>query len=103
MIEKAYIAPPCTLGRVDKDTQMIDDTDLLYEVVSAIAHVEGRGPDELGYALHSYIDTEAVSSLAEMDHEQWQLEFEVPDHTVSIEGDGRIRVDGVVVRQATLP
>ncbi len=75
--------------------------DVIYEIVAAIAAVEGSGatPYDLDYSLHEYVDTEAIGRLAAADSGTWELTFEVPDHEVRVGSDGEIRVDGETVRR----
>lgn len=69
-------------------------------VVRAIAAVDGVEPHELGYSLHDYVATDAIHSMAEMDHENWEVTFEVPDHVVTVDGTGAISVDGERVHES---
>ncbi|WP_209452121.1 HalOD1 output domain-containing protein [Halosimplex halophilum] len=71
--------------------------DIALNIVRAIAAVEGVNPHELDYSLHEHVSTDAVRSLAAMDHDDWELTFEVPDHTVTVDGRGAIGVDGELI------
>lgn len=68
-------------------------SDVVVDVVEAIASAEGKAAHELEYSLYRYVDPEVVRELAAMDNEDWELTFEVPGHEVTISGDGTIRVD----------
>lgn len=74
--------------------------DLALAIVRAIAAVEGVEPHELDYSLHDYVATDAVRSMAAMDHEEWELTVEVPDHVVTIDGSGTIGVDGETIHES---
>lgn len=74
--------------------------DVALAVVRAVAAVEGVEPHELDFSLHDYVATDAMRSLAAMDREEWELAFEVPDHTVTVDGTGAIRVDGELVHRS---
>lgn len=69
-------------------------------VIDALAAAEHRAPQELSYSLHEFVDTAALAALAEMEQTGWELSFEVPDHRVTVDGDGRVFVDGDLVRTA---
>lgn len=75
--------------------------EILPEVARAIAEVEECSPHDLGYSLYTHIDTTAVRSLWESAQTDWNLTFEVPDHTVAIRGTGEILVDGEMIRTVT--
>ena len=70
----------------------------LFDVVEAIAQVEGVEPDELDYALHEHVYTDAIGRLVEGDYEDWVLTFRVPGHEVCLRGDDGVYVDGEYVR-----
>jgi len=74
--------------------------DRVLDIVRAVAVVEGVEPHELEFSLHTHVDTDAIQSLTTGDTENWELTFEVPDHVVTIDGSGAIRVDGDTVRQS---
>jgi len=77
--------------------------DLTLEIVDALATTEHRAPQELEYSLHEHVDTDALQALASMDRTDWELTFHVPDHQVTVTGDGSIHVDGTLVSVADLP
>jgi len=64
------------------------------EIVTAVAEAEDVGPTEFEYAVGEYIDLEAVEQLATHETASWTLSFELPDHEVTVTGDGAILVDG---------
>ncbi|VTT88153.1 hypothetical protein DM2_1487 [Halorubrum sp. DM2] len=55
-------------------------------------------PDELDFSLENYVCTDALRSLVSHDSDSWRLQFETPDHTVELTGDGRIFVDSERIR-----
>lgn len=65
-----------------------------FGIIEALAEVEGTNPTELGYTLHDYIDTDAIDSLNVGGSEEWYLRVKVADHTVTVDSDGFITVDG---------
>lgn len=73
--------------------------EVITHVVEAIAEAEGCAPQELEYSLHDHIDAEALLALATAEHDDWQLLFHVPEHTVAVRGNGQILVDGAVRRE----
>jgi len=73
-------------------------TDIIYEVVAALAAAEGVDPQELDYRLSEYVDTDALTTLATSDGSVWEFKFHVKNHTVTLTHDGRIYVDGVAYR-----
>lgn len=62
-------------------------------IIEAIAEAEGRDPHELDVRLHDHVDTDGIRRLAGSASDAWTLSFELPDHEVTVHGDGRIRVD----------
>lgn len=76
---------------------MTDRRDVTVAIAEAIAEVDGCQPHRLGYSLSSYVDTDAVERLAVMDNREWELTFSVPDHEVTLAGDGTITLDSEVV------
>lgn len=79
--------------------------DVIVAIAEAIAEVDGCEPHRLGYSLGDHIDTDAVERLAEMDNREWELTFSLPDHEVTLDGDGTVALDGEVVHrlQADVP
>jgi hypothetical protein len=73
-------------------------TDIIYEVVAALAAAEGVDPQELEFTLSEYVDTNALTTLAASDGSVWEFKFHVKNHTVRLTHDGRIYVDGVAYR-----
>ena len=58
-----------------------------------IADAEGVDPVELSYSLENYVPCETLDTLVERSSTPWQLTFQVPDHTVTVTGDGTIYLD----------
>jgi hypothetical protein len=73
--------------------------DIIHSLAKAIADAEGKEPAELDIHLHNHISTEALRQLADQENESWTLQFELPDHTVKILGDGAILVYDTDTRQ----
>ena len=68
--------------------------DVIVDVATALARAEGSEPYELDYQVHDYLDTDAIGRLVAMENTDWRLTVTVADHEVTIDGSGRIRVDG---------
>ena len=69
-------------------------TDLLTEVIKAVAAADGVDPAETE-PLHDYIDPEVLYKLDEMQNEHdWSFAFQYGDHHVTITHDSRVLVDG---------
>lgn len=73
--------------------------EVLTAIVGALADAADCEPHEISYSLHDHIDTGAVLTLVTSEHTDWELTFEVPDHTVTIRGNGRIFVDDTLCRE----
>lgn len=67
---------------------------LVSKVAGAVAKAEGVDPAELELVLHDHVDTDAVEALARHPGDSWTLSFEIPGHTVTVESDHTVRVDG---------
>lgn len=76
--------------------------DIVIDIVTALAEVEGREPHELEYALEDYVDTDALTRLAAMENTDWEVSFRLPDHSVKLTGDGEIHVDGTLQKVTSL-
>lgn len=68
--------------------------DVIYEVVSALAAVEGVAPAELEYDLYEYFNSQVLIDLFATDGDSWELSFTVPGHEVVVTHTGEIFVDG---------
>jgi hypothetical protein len=66
---------------------------LVQSLIGAIADAEGKEPDELDFVLEDHIPTAAIQHFDDHKNESWTLQFELPDHTVQVAGDGTILVD----------
>lgn len=77
---------------------MTERYEIVPEIVAAIAQAEDTDKTALGYTLYEHVDADAIKSLAASDHTEWTLTFQVPEHTVTVHGDGRILVDDDHVR-----
>lgn len=71
------------------------------KVVWAIADVEDTDPEDLEMSLQNWVEVDAIRQLAEHDSSSWELQFEVPNHNVTVDGDGAVHVDGVRQRTTT--
>lgn len=77
--------------------------EVVTRVVEAIAETEGTQPHDLEYSLYNHIETEALLTLMASDYTDWELTFQVPDHTVTVRGNGQILVDDIVRREVDPP
>lgn len=62
-------------------------------VVEAIADARGVEPTELEFTLYDYIDTEILERLGKQETD-WHFQFEAAGHTVGIDSDRVVTVDG---------
>lgn len=82
---------------------MTEGTDLVIEVVNALAQADRVDPEELEYSLYEYINPDILSELSSLEQDSWEFTFEVADHEVTITGDGRLFVDGVLCKDEIPP
>ena len=68
--------------------------DVVVDLATALARADGVEPHELEYQLQEYDDTDALGRFVAMDNTDWRLTVTVADHEVTVDGTGRIRVDG---------
>jgi molybdenum cofactor biosynthesis enzyme MoaA len=71
---------------------------VLQEIIDAVAEAEGVEPADLDTVLEHYVDTDTIESLARHNSDSWRLEFELPNHTVRVTGQGDVFVDGIPKR-----
>jgi len=67
--------------------------EILRAIIEAVADAKDREPEELELVLEDYIDTDAIQHLNSHRNDLWTLQFELPEHTVIVSGDGTILVD----------
>jgi len=70
------------------------DTEIVAEVVLAVADADGVDPMELD-PLYEYIDPEILDRLADQEKGPWRFTFRFSDHQVTVTHDGEVLVDGV--------
>lgn len=70
-------------------------SELVVALINALSHADGVPPDDLDYSLHESIDTDAILALEAHPNTSWELSFDVPEHEVTVSGQGFITVDGV--------
>lgn len=63
------------------------------KILEAIADSKGVESDELEFVLADHLDFDAVELLAKHGNSTWRLEFELPDHIVTVTSEGEILVD----------
>ena len=74
---------------------------LLEQILGAIADAEQKEPEDLKIVLQDYIDTDAIEWLAAHDSDSWVLQFEIPNHSVTIKAGEAVFIDGVKERTLT--
>ncbi|WP_193308890.1 HalOD1 output domain-containing protein [Halorubrum halophilum] len=68
--------------------------DLTTSIIAAISERKDVDPSDLEVVLAEHVDLHAIEQLAKHETSTWQLEFELPEHTVSVTSDGGVLVDG---------
>jgi len=68
--------------------------EILRSIIEAVADAKDTEPVELDLVLQDYVDAEAIERLDGHESDLWTLQFELPEHTVLVSGDGTILVDG---------
>jgi hypothetical protein len=74
------------------------ETAIVGQTIRSIADAKGVEPTELEVAIQNWVDTDALRQLANHPSDAWRLQFELPDHTVTVTGEGIILVDGTEER-----
>jgi regulator of RNase E activity RraB len=67
---------------------------ITHSLIEAIADAKGKDPDDLELVLEDHVSTNAIQQLDDHASESWSLQFDLPNHTVQVAGDGTILVDG---------
>lgn len=73
-------------------------TAIVEQIVRSIADAKGVDPVDLDVAIQKWVDTDALRLLADHSSDAWRLQFEMPEHTVTITGAGAVLVDGTEER-----
>lgn len=71
------------------------DSDIIVEVVEAIAQADNIAPSEVDFTIADDIDPVVLERLSNMEDGVWELTFRLSDHQVRLTNDGTIFVDGV--------
>ena len=66
----------------------------ILEVAKAIAEEKGVDYENLDLILEKHVSTEAIRMLAAHETGTWSLQFEIPNHEVTVKSEGIILVDG---------
>lgn len=86
-------------SRPNRETSSEESRDrIIVEVVQALAEADRLQLEEVEYTLYEYINPAVLTALAEYDGGSWEFTFEIADHEVTLTGDGRLFVDGVLCR-----
>lgn len=73
-------------------------TEVVGQTIRSIADAKDVDPVELDVALQNWVETDALRRLVDHPSDAWRLQFELPDHTVTVTGEGVILVDGTEER-----
>ncbi|MFB6180128.1 MAG: HalOD1 output domain-containing protein [Halorientalis sp.] len=68
------------------------DEPITADIVAAIADAEGVETTELSFSLAAHIDCDAIRWLDRHESDDWTLSFAVPDHDVTVSGDGTVSI-----------
>lgn len=72
----------------------ISDRSLTVAIVEAIADVEGVDPSDLDFALSEYLNPAVLDALDRDGRGEWEIDFVVEAHLVTLDSDGHLVVDG---------
>lgn len=67
---------------------------LAERILDAIATRRSVSPSELGFVLYDEVDTGALNALGRHDGGAWQLSLSIDGHTVTVDSDDFVLVDG---------
>jgi hypothetical protein len=73
-------------------------TSIVGQTIRSIADAKDVEPVDLDVAIQNWVETDALRQLADHPSDAWKLQFELPDHTVTVTGEGNILVDGTEER-----
>lgn len=63
------------------------------DIVRTIADAKGVKPNELDLVLADHINPDALNQLAKHENSAWTLTFELPEHEVTVMGQGGVLID----------
>lgn len=69
--------------------------EIIYELITAIAGVDGVEPTSMDYQLADYIDPDILYHVLSTDAKSCELHFEIPGHEVAVTGTGEIFIDDI--------
>lgn len=55
-------------------------SNIITELVKALADADGLGSTDLDYSLHDHVETDVIKKLDEMNNGPWEFTFHVTDH-----------------------
>ena len=67
---------------------------MVEQTIRSIADAKGVDPIDLDIAIQNWVDTDALRQLVEHPSDGWRVQFDLPEHTITITGEGTILVDG---------
>jgi len=70
------------------------DDSLAATLLEAIADHRGLAIDDLDFVLQHVVDVDALNALARHDGAAWSFSFTLDGHTVTVDSDGLILIDG---------
>ena len=70
----------------------IEPAEVSASIIGAVADHRGMDPMEVDTSLQDYIDVDAIEQLMSHDSTSWTLSFELPQTTVTVTGEGDIRL-----------
>lgn len=62
-------------------------------LIETVADVKGKEPEDLDIVLEDQISMVAIQGLDDHKADSWVLQFELPEHTVRVVGDGTVYVE----------
>lgn len=63
------------------------------KIILAIADAKDTEPANLDLAVQNWIEMDAIRQLVNHDSTDWMLQFEIPNHTVTVTGENEVLVD----------
>jgi hypothetical protein len=76
---------------------------VVVRVVEAVARAEDVPVADLDWNLEDHVDPDALNRLVRHDGAPWDLEFGARGHTVCVDSDGTVEVDGRTGTEPTGP
>jgi hypothetical protein len=71
---------------------------VIEQTIRAVADAKDVEPVDLDISLQNWVETDALRQLVDHPADAWRLQFELPEHTVTVTGRGMVLVDGTEER-----